>query len=128
DPLNSQITSDAPGNVTCAVPVQLSLAQAAPNDLLAPGFLGTDAHWAWYLDGPGCGGGTFVDTGATITVIPPAVPGPHTYYVRAIGLCNTTNCASIVITVKDSSVAATSASASVSTLCAGDQTQLSVNG
>src|SRR5205085_7452851 len=95
---------------------------------VAGGSLGTNGVWKWYLDGGSCGAGTLVGTGASITVTPPAVPGPHTYYVRAEGICNTTNCASIVITVKAPSVAATSASASVTTLCAGDPSQLSVNG
>ena len=127
DPLSSQVSSNAPGNVTCATPIQLTLAEEL-FDSLAPGYLGYQAQWKWYLDGGSCGAGTLVGTGASITVTPPTAPGPHTYYVRAEGICNTTDCASIVITVKDPSTDPTSASASVSALCAGDQTQLSVSG
>ena len=125
-PLNSQVSSDAPGNVTCAVPVILTVAEADGTDPLADAYLGSGAQWVWY-DEAGCGVNQ-IGTGASITYTPSAVPGPHTFYVRAEGFCNTTSCASIVITVKDPSVAPASASATVSTLCAGDQTTLIVTG
>ncbi len=126
-PVNSQLSSNAPGNITCAMPVTLTLTPQT-SDLTAPGYLGDDAHWEWFLDGSGCGTGTPLGTGEVITVSPPTTPGPHTYSVRAVGYCNTTSCASIVIIVKDLSVDPTSSLASPSVICEGDQTVLSVSG
>ncbi len=126
-PVNAQLSSNAPGNVTCAVSVTLTLTSQS-FDLTAPGYLGDNAHWEWFLDGSGCGTGTPVGTGEVITVTPPTTPGPHTYSVRAVGYCNTTDCASIVIVVKDPSVDPTSSLASPAVICEGDQSVLSVSG
>jgi len=52
------------------------------------GSLGTGATWRWYS---GTCGGTFVGTGASITVSPVVAT---TYFVRAEGPCDTTTCAS----------------------------------
>ena len=52
------------------------------------GSLGTGANWQWYS---GSCGGTSVGSGTSITVSPSATT---TYYVRAVGNCNTTACAS----------------------------------
>lgn len=57
------------------------------------GGLGTDAEWNWYA---GDCTGTPFGTGETITVNPVI---NTTYFVQAIGECNTTTCASITILV-----------------------------
>jgi len=90
---------------------------------LIGGSLGTGASWKWY---EGTCGGTAVGTGVTITVTPS--PGTYTYFARAEGLCNNTICQSFQLTVRDTSVPATSVSGTLSTLCVGQTTTLSVNG
>ncbi len=57
------------------------------------GSIGTAAAWRWYV---GSCGGAFVGTGASIVVNPATTT---TYYVRAEGACNVTNCASVVVDV-----------------------------
>lgn len=57
------------------------------------GTAGTGAIWSWYT---GSCGGTLVGTGASISVSPTV---STTYYVRASGDCNTTNCKSVLVTV-----------------------------
>ncbi len=60
------------------------------------GSLGTGASWEWYSDS--CGG-TYVGTGS-----PSVSPlSTTTYYVRAEGTCNTTNCQSDTLTVTEPS-------------------------
>ena len=65
------------------------------------GSLGTGASYRWYS---GSCGGTLVGTGNSITVSPAA---NTTYFVRAEGSCNTTTCASTVVTVNTASTAPT---------------------
>jgi hypothetical protein len=55
------------------------------------GSLGIGASWKWYKDS--CGG-TSIGSGSSITV---TIDGNATYYVRAEGTCNTTNCVSKAI-------------------------------
>lgn len=57
------------------------------------GSLGTGGVWTWYS---GSCGGTQVGTGNSVTVSPTS---NTTYYVRAEGTCNTTACASQLVTV-----------------------------
>jgi gliding motility-associated-like protein len=57
------------------------------------GTLGTGAAWHWYS---GSCGGTSAGSGTSITVSPATTT---TYYVQAIGSCNTTPCQSVQITV-----------------------------
>lgn len=57
------------------------------------GTLGASAKWYWYT---GSCGGTLIDSGATINVTPAATT---TYYVRAIGMCNTTSCVSVTVNI-----------------------------
>ncbi len=57
------------------------------------GTLGANAKWYWYT---GSCGGTLIDSGAVINVTPAVTT---TYYVRAIGLCNTTSCVSVTVTI-----------------------------
>ena len=57
------------------------------------GTLANNATWEWYSSS--CGG-NHVGTGASITVTPTQT---STYFVRAEGLCNTTTCAQVTVTV-----------------------------
>ncbi|MBK7093959.1 MAG: hypothetical protein IPH57_02390 [Saprospiraceae bacterium] len=64
------------------------------------GSLGTGATWKWYEDV--CGTGTSIGNTPTITVTPPNTTSAtitKTYYVRAEGICNTTACQPIEITI-----------------------------
>lgn len=86
------------------------------------GTLGAGASWEWYS---GSCGGLYIGAGTSISVTPTATT---TYYVRAEGTCNTTNCANVTVIVDPVSAAPTSISATNTTVCPGDQTTLSVVG
>jgi hypothetical protein len=85
------------------------------------GSLGSGATWQWYS---GSCGGTSAGSGSSITISPSATT---TYYVRAVGTCNTTACASITVNVLTQS-SVTSASANPTTICVGQSSTLSVTG
>jgi hypothetical protein len=94
------------------------------------GSLGSCGSWKWYS---GACGATFVGTGSgssgSLTVTPTATT---TYFVRAEG-GNTTNCASVTITVSSGSTctnntAATSATASPASVSSGGPSTLTVSG
>ncbi|HNX87540.1 MAG TPA: hypothetical protein PKH58_00535, partial [Paludibacteraceae bacterium] len=57
------------------------------------GSLGSGASWQWFS---GSCGGTFVGSGASVNVSPTSNTN---YYVRATGVCNTTSCVSLLVTV-----------------------------
>src|SRR5690606_11986402 len=57
------------------------------------GSLGSGANWQWYS---GSCGGTSAGSGSIITVSPSTTP---TYFVRAVGTCNSTTCQSVTVTV-----------------------------
>ena len=64
------------------------------------GLMGTGALWTWYADG--CGTGDSIGIGADTTVSPTnqtTAPITRTYFVRAEGICNTTICAQVTITI-----------------------------
>jgi hypothetical protein len=86
------------------------------------GSLGTGAQWRWYRSS--CGG-TFLGTGASITVAPSAT---ETYFVRAEGTCNTTACASVTVNVLSGQCGPEAVSASAMRICQGSSTTLSVVG
>ena len=90
---------------------------------ISGGSLGTGASWVWYEGG--CGSGTSVGIGSTITVNPTV---STTYYVRAEGTCNTTSCASVTINVNSESTTPSSITASANPVCTGTTVTLSVNG
>ena len=124
-------TSCAQVTVTVNTPsTDPSSASASPNSLcgagsttltVAGGSLGTGAFWNWYA---GSCSGTFVGAGASITVSPSATT---TYFVKAQGTCNTTNCVQVTVTVSVPSVAPVGLNASVNPTCGGVST-LSVIG
>ena len=82
---------------------------------------GTGASYEWFT---GSCGGTAAGTGISITVSPTT---NTTYYVRRTGTCNTTTCASQLITVNTLSTAPTSISGT-STICNGNSTTLTAVG
>jgi len=86
------------------------------------GTVGVGGVYSWFS---GSCNGTFVGTGASITVNPTSTT---TYYVSIAGTCNTTSCVSATLNVATPSVGATSASSSVDTICSGSSANLSVNG
>ena len=88
---------------------------------LVGGSAGTGATAKWYS---GSCGGTPQGTGNSITVAPSST---STYFVRYEGDCNTTACASQLITVNTLSVAPTSISG-VSNICLGNSTTLTLAG
>jgi hypothetical protein len=87
------------------------------------GSLGTGAQWVWYAGG--CGVGSPVGVGATITGTPPTTA---TYFVRAEGGCVTTACASVTVPVNTLSTDPTSVTASNTSICQGTSATLTVNG
>lgn len=66
---------------------------------LSGGTLGSAASWDWYS---GSCGGALAGSGSSIVVSPSSTT---TYYVRASGTCNTTACASVILTVNPSPTA-----------------------
>lgn len=84
-------------------------------DLMATGgSLGSGANWFWYT---GSCGGTLIGTGPSISVSPTVAT---TYYVRAEGTCNNTNCTSITLTPPTTVTANIGSSSNV--LCFGGST------
>ncbi|MFH2096009.1 MAG: gliding motility-associated C-terminal domain-containing protein [Bacteroidota bacterium] len=78
------------------------------------GILGLGADWYWYEGG--CGSGSSIGTGSSISVTPSSTT---VYYVRAEGACNNTSCVSVVINVTAAPNAGTDGTTSV---CEGDPT------
>jgi hypothetical protein len=89
------------------------------------GPLGTGASWKWYTNSTCTTPVSGSNTGASLTVSPTSVT---TYYVRAEGTCNTSTAVNVTVTINTSSVAATSVSASPTSICPGGSTLLSVTG
>jgi hypothetical protein len=86
------------------------------------GSLGTNAQWMWYS---GSCGGTLIGQGASISVSPSSTT---TYFVRAVGVCNTTACATVTINVSALPCGPQSITASSTSICAGNAVTLSVTG
>lgn len=82
------------------------------------GSLGAGAVYNWYS---GSCGGAFVGSGSSISVSPSSTT---TYFVRAQGSCNTTTCASVLVTVNP--VPFASASPSPQTICSGTATSIAL--
>jgi hypothetical protein len=85
------------------------------------GSAGTGATAEWFT---GSCGGTSAGTGNSITVSPTI---NTTYYVRYSGTCNTTTCASQLVTVNTLSTAPTGITGTT-TICNGGSTTLTVSG
>lgn len=87
------------------------------------GTLGTGADWYWYEGG--CGLGSPVGTGASVTVSPTVTTD---YYVRAEGTCGNTTCILVTVTVNQSGSDPTGIAATNTNVCPGQTTVLSVTG
>ena len=79
------------------------------------GQTGTGGEWHWYT---GSCGGTLVGTGPVI-VVNPAAGTTTTYYVRAEGICNTTDCASGQVIVLPAAPVQPDVIAGISPVCPG---------
>ncbi|MCB9187956.1 MAG: gliding motility-associated C-terminal domain-containing protein [Flavobacteriales bacterium] len=86
------------------------------------GSLGASANWQWFSSA--CGG-LNVGSGSTIAVNPSTTT---TYFVRAEGLCNTTNCVSTSINIEALSTAPSGANSSVNNVCPNTSVDVSVLG
>ncbi len=82
------------------------------------GFLGTSANWRWYS---GSCGGTLEGTGAVLPVAPISTT---TYFVQAVGLCNTTICTQFTLPVNPLPQGNISGSTDI---CAGFSTNITFN-
>ena len=109
-------TSVAPSSITGTSTI---CAGASTTLTASGGTLGTGATLQWYS---GTCGGTSVGTGASITVSPST---STTYYVRAEGTCDTSACASQLVTVNTAPVIVTNPTPST-TLVVGSSFTLSV--
>jgi hypothetical protein len=86
------------------------------------GTLGSGASWKWYS---GSCGGTLIGSGITLSVNPQT---STTYFVRAEGICNTTSCVSITITVSNTNSTPPTGATGNSINCPGMSTTISVSG
>ena len=89
---------------------------------LSGGIPGTYANWYWYA---GSFGGTALKSGLTLAATPATTTN---YYIRAEGICNTTTCISVTVTVNLLSLPAVSVTASSDFICLGSSITLNVNG
>jgi hypothetical protein len=85
------------------------------------GRLGVNANWKWYT---GACGNMIMGSGANLTVAPTKTT---TYYLRAEGTCNKTECISFIVMVQDTSMPAITISGNKS-ICLGQNTTLTLNG
>ncbi|HRQ49645.1 MAG TPA: T9SS type A sorting domain-containing protein, partial [Agriterribacter sp.] len=88
--LTAKTSSTAPTGID-ASPAQTTCPGNAVNLTVQGGSLGTNAVWRWYRNS--CGD-TLIGTGNMISVLPTETT---TYYVRAEGDCNITDCAQVTI-------------------------------
>ncbi len=85
------------------------------------GSLGTGAAWNWHT---GSCAGPVVGTGSSITVAPGVAT---TYFVNAIGTCNTTSCASVLLSINPIPTIGLG-SVSSATICNGQSTTITPSG
>ena len=88
-----QVVVQSTSAVTNATSSPTTICVGQSSTLSVTGTLGTGATWNWYT---GSCGGTLVGQGVSIPVTPST---STTYFVRAIGTCNTTLCASTSVSV-----------------------------
>ncbi|MEI6764877.1 MAG: CARDB domain-containing protein [Bacteroidota bacterium] len=112
--------SNAPSSISATVnPV----CPGSPTTLsVSGGSLGTGATWQWYS---GSCGGTSAGSGNSISVSPLTTTD---YFVRAEGCAGNSVCASLTINTKIASVAPVSATATPSSICAGDSSLITFSG
>lgn len=84
---------------------------------------GTGASWQWFSSASGGCGGTVIGTAQSLTVTTSG-----TYYVRRAGTCNTTSCASVVVTVNTYSTDPSGVIVGSPNICQGSSSLLTVQG
>ena len=89
------------------------------------GALGTSAQWELFS---GSCGGSIIDSSFTGTLSNVAVSNTTTYYLRANGYCNTTNCAAVNFVLADSSFISNGILSSDTIICQNDNITLTVDG
>ncbi|HQL71019.1 MAG TPA: hypothetical protein PLA77_09320, partial [Bacteroidales bacterium] len=109
-------SANAPTAVSSTAPVSISgtstICNGGSTTLTASGGThGTGASYQWFT---GSCGGTSAGSGVSITVSPTS---NTTYYVRRTGSCNTTSCASLLVTVNTPPTAPTAISGTPATIC-----------
>jgi gliding motility-associated-like protein len=119
--INVDLLSTDPTGVNVVTPL---ICNGGNTDLTVQGgSLGTGATWQWYE--VGCGSGTAINSGPTITVAPIVTT---TYYVRAEGTCGSSNCSSITVTVSQATtVDPTNVTTPSLVVCVGSPIDLTVN-
>ena len=87
------------------------------------GTLGAGAQYVWYEGG--CGSGTSIGTGSTLTVSPTT---STQYFARIESACSQGSCVSVSVTVNQSSTEPTAIIPSATQVCPGQNLTLSVQG
>ncbi len=114
------VTVNTPSTDPASASASLSTTCGNPTTLtVSGGSLGTGASWKWYS---GSCGGTAEGTGSSITVTPTTTT---TYFVRAEGACNNTNCVQVTVTVN--LVPFAIATPSSQTFCSGGTTSIALS-
>lgn len=119
--VNVNTSSSAPGSISTSGSSTLC-AGATTTLTVSGGSLGTGASWQWFA---GNCTGTPAGTGNTIAVSPSSAT---TYFVKAVGSCNTTVCSSITVNVNAVSSAPAAANPSSASICSGNSSTLTVSG
>ncbi len=118
--VNVNSVSSAPTGISAASTTLCAGANATLT--VSGGSLGAGAAWQWFS---GSCTGTAAGTGNSITVSPASTT---TYFVKAVGSCNTTTCSSVTLNVNSNSTPATSVNTTTTSICAGGTATLSANG
>lgn len=119
------ITSCTPATAPTTISGTTAICSGTSTTLTASGgTVGSGGAYQWYAGG--CGSGTLLGTGASISVSPTTT---MTYYARRTATCGSaTSCVSVTVTVAATATAPTSLSASTSSICAGTSITLTANG
>lgn len=118
--INIDVPQSAPTGAT-ATPATL----CSGNSVLTAsgGTLGTGGSYQWYAGG--CGAGSVLGTGSSITVTPTSTT---VYYVRITGACSTTSCVSTTVNVNSPSTDPTGIGTSNNNFCPGGTAVLTRQG
>lgn len=111
----------SPATSASSLPMDICSGDSTVLSVLGGG-LGASANWYWYSNS--CGG-TFIGTGASITLFPTT---STIYFVRAEGVNNTTTCVSITVSLLGNSIVPISISTTNNSINQGNSTFLSIIG
>lgn len=122
--VSQQITVVAPSAAATSIVGNLSVCPGGSTTLsVTGGTLGSGGQWVWYAGG--CGSGSSVGTGTSITVSPSS---NTTYYVRAESTCGNTACVQASVTINTLSTAPTGVTVTNANICQGTSTTLTATG